>query len=264
MSTIERLAPAIPEFALVEEEIYVRSVGASRRRQAAYILKHLIRHVPRGASILDIGCSFGFFLQEARRAGFEVHGLEPDPQAHGYATRMLGEGVVHLGVLDDAAVPRSADVVATLDVIEHIPPEEHETFAKRVRSVLTPGGVWAIKVPSTEGLYYKLSDLMVRAYQPAGASLVRRIWQTRYEYPHLVFFSLVSLSAWLGRFGFDVISHRYLPEIPNGTIVDRLTTDGDISKATAYLAVPAVMSVTLIDRLRGRSDALVVLARPRE
>jgi SAM-dependent methyltransferase len=262
---IERVGPAIPEFALVEQEAYLRSVGASRTRQAAQILRHLIRHVPHGVSILDIGCSFGFFLQEARRAGFDVRGVEPDPQAYGYASRVLGEGVVHLGVLDgDTATPRSADVVATLDVIEHLPLEEHDTFAERITSVLRPGGVWVIKVPSTEGLYYKLSDLMVRAYPPVGASLMRRLWQTRYEYPHLMYFSLESLSAWLERFGFDVISHRYLPEIPTGTIVDRLTTDGDIGKAKAYLAAPAVMSVTLIDRFRGRSDALVVYARPRE
>jgi SAM-dependent methyltransferase len=265
VSAIERLGPAFPEFALVEQEAYVRSVGASRTRQAAHILEHLTRHVSPGASILDIGCSFGFFLQEARRAGFGVRGVEPDPQAHAHATSVLGKGVVHLGTLDeDSARPRSADVVATLDVIEHIPPEEHETFAERVRSILEPGGIWIIKVPSTEGLYYKLSDLMVRAYPPMGATLVRRMWQTRYEYPHLVYFSLGSLSAWLKRFGFDVISHRFLPEIPTATIVDRLTTDGDIGKAKAYLAAPAIISVTLIDRLRGRSDALVVFARPRK
>jgi hypothetical protein len=97
-----------------------------------------------------------------------------------------------------------------------------------------------------------------------GATLVRRMWQTRYEYPHLVYFSLGSLSAWLERFRFDVISHRYLPEIPTATIVDRLTTDGDIGRAKAYLAAPAVISVTLLDWLRGRSDALVVFARPRK
>jgi hypothetical protein len=88
------------------------------------------------------------------------------------------------------------------------------------------------------------------------------MWQTRYEYPHLVYFSLRSLSLWLGRFGFGVLGHRYLPEVPAGTIVDRLTTDGDIGRRKAYLAAPAVLGVTAIDSLRGRSDALVVFARP--
>jgi hypothetical protein len=78
-----------------------------------------------------------------------------------------------------------------------------------------------------------------------------------------VYFSLESLSRWLRRFGFVVLGHRYLPEVDSRTVVDRLTTDGDIGKLKAYLAAPAVLGVTLVDSLRVRSDALVVFARPR-
>jgi 2-polyprenyl-3-methyl-5-hydroxy-6-metoxy-1,4-benzoquinol methylase len=263
-STIHRTGPAVPEFALVDEEAYLRSVGESRRRQAEQILASLIRHVRPGARLLDVGCSFGFFLLAARRAGFQIRGLEPDPQAFEYAGRLLGEGIVHQGILGGDSQPAgSADVVSTLDVIEHIPDEQHETFAGTVRETLAPGGVWVIKVPSTEGLYYKLSDLLARTYPRIGASLIRRMWQTRYEYPHLVYFSRRSLSLWLRRFGFDVLGHLYLPEVPIGTIIDRLTTDGDIRRATACLVAPAVLGVTLVDSLRGRSDGLVMFARPR-
>jgi SAM-dependent methyltransferase len=263
LSSIERSEPPIPEFALVDQDAYVRAVGASRRRQAADILAWLARYARPGGRLLDVGCSFGFFLDEARRAGFRIEGIEPDPQAYAYARTLLGDDVVRDTILDErTARPASADVVATLDVIEHIPAEDHLTFAAAVRTVLSPEGVWVIKVPSTEGLYYKLSDLLSRAYPRVGASLVRRMWQTRYEYPHLVYFSLRSLSLWLGRFGFGVLGHRYLPEVPAGTIVDRLTTDGDIGRRKAYLAAPAVLGVTAIDSLRGRSDALVVFARP--
>jgi SAM-dependent methyltransferase len=264
LSVIERSGPAVPEFALVDQEGYLRSVGASRRRQAAEILPWLIPHVPRGASVLDVGCSFGFFLDAAREAGFQIQGIEPDAQAYAYAQTLLGEGTVRRGTLDtDTAAPASADVVATLDVIEHIAPDDHRVFAGVIRSVLRPNGVWVIKVPSTEGLYYKMSDVLIRLYPRSGASLVRRLWQTRYEYPHVVYFSLKSLSLWLERFGFRVLGSRYVPEVPAGTIIDRLTTDGDIGRAKAYLAAPAVLGITLIDSLRRKSDALVVLAQPR-
>ena len=264
LSRIERTAPAIPEFALVDQPAYLRSVGASRRRQAQDILDRLIDRVSPGAKLLDVGCSFGFFLQAARKVGFKIEGIEPDPDASAYARRLLGDDVVHQGLLDtDLARSTSADIVSTLDVIEHIRIEEHPAFAEMIRTVLEPAGIWVIKVPSSEGLYYKLSDLLVRAYPSLGAGLVRRMWQTRYEYPHLTYFSLRSLSLWLDRFGFDVIGHRYLPEVPPGTVIDRLTTDGDIGRAKAYLAAPAVLGVNMLDRLRGKSDALVMFARPR-
>jgi len=263
-SAIDRFGPAIAEFALVDQDAYLRSVGETRRVQAVRILRTLTGHVPPGSRLLDVGCSFGFFPLAARRAGFQVRGIEPDPQAYEYARRLLGDEVVRQGVLDANTAPAgSADIVSTLDVIEHIPAEEHESFAGNVRQTLSPGGVWVIKVPTTEGLYYKLSDLLARIYPTMGASLIRRMWQTRYEYPHLVYFSIHSLSAWLERFGFRAVGHRYLPEVPTRTVIDRLTTDGDINRAKAYVVAPAVLGVNAVESLRGKSDGLVVFARPR-
>jgi hypothetical protein len=154
-------------------------------------------------------------------------------------------------------------VICTLDVIEHIPPEEHEPFSRLVAEALTPKGVWVIKVPTTEGIYYKLSDLLVRTWPGMGSSFVHRLWQTRYEFPHLVYFTRHNLTRWLGRYGFEVIGHRYLQEVPNRTVINRLTTDHDISKPLAYLLAPAVVVINLLEAMRGRSDSLVVLARPR-
>jgi cyclopropane fatty-acyl-phospholipid synthase-like methyltransferase len=263
-SSIDRTGPAVPEFALVDQEAYLRSVGETRRLQAGQILEALNGHVPPGSRLLDVGCSFGFFPLAAREAGFQVRGIEPDPQAYEHARRLLGDDVVVRGILDGTtAPPRSADIVSTLDVVEHIAPEEHEAFAGTVRETLVPGGVWVIKVPSTEGLYYKLSDLMARMYTRIGASLIRRMWQTRYEYPHLVYFSLHSMSMWLERFGFQVVAHRYLPEVPSRTVIDRLTTDGDINRLKAYAVAPAVLGVNVVEALRRKSDGLVVFARPR-
>jgi len=263
-STIDRDGDPVPEFALVDEKAYLRSLGAVRRRQAGKILSLLRPHVSAGAALLDVGCSFGFFLLEAREAGFDVRGIEPDPMAFERARASLGDAVVHHGLFsEDTAPPDSADVICTLDVIEHIPPQEHEQFARLVASSLRPEGIWVIKVPTTEGLYYKLSDRLVRTWPALGSSFVRRLWQTRYEFPHLVYFTRRSLTRWLARYGFEVIGHRYLEEVPSGTVLDRLTTDHDISRPLAYLLAPVVVGVNLVEAIRRRSDSLVVLARPR-
>jgi SAM-dependent methyltransferase len=262
LSTIERMGDTVSEFALVDEDAYRNSVGAVRQRQAVQILSLVRRHVPPGSRLLDVGCSFGFFLLEARKAGFDVRGIEPDLQAFEGARAALGEDVVRQGLLSpDTAPPGSADVICTLDVIEHIEPEEHEAFARQLAQTLAPGGIWVIKVPTTEGLYYRVSDLFVRAGM--GASFVRRLWQTRYEFPHLAYFSLSTLTRWLARYGFEVLDHRYPQEVPNDTVLDRLTTDHDITRIRAYVLAPAVVGVNLVEAIRGKSDSLVVLARPR-
>ena len=263
-STIERPRNPVTEFALVDEAAYLASMGAVRRRQAREILSLLRPLVPGGARLLDVGCSFGFFLLEARRVGFDVRGIEPDRQAFEHASAALGSGIVRHGLFSaNTAEPDAADVICTLDVIEHIPPEEHEAFAGLVAATLTPGGIWVIKVPTTEGLYYLLSDLLVRIAPRFGASFVRRLWQTRYEFPHLVYFSRLNLTRWLERYGFEVVGHRYLLEVPNRTVIDRLTTDHDISKPLACLLAPGVVGINVVESIRRRSDSLVVLARRR-
>lgn len=262
LGTIVRTGDAVPEFALVDEERYLRSVGSVRRHQAREIISLLAPHVAPGASILDVGCSFGFFLLEARLAGFEVRGIEPDLQAYAHARAKLGDRI-ELGELGpDTAAPASADVVCTLDVIEHIPADDHAAFARQVAHTLEPGGIWAIKVPTTEGLYYGLSDLLGRA--GLGSRLRTRLWQTRYEFPHLVYFDRANLTTWLSRYGFEVVDHTYVQEVQNATVIDRLTHDRDIGRMRAYLLAPGILGVNMIEAIRRRTDSLVVLARARD
>lgn len=260
LSTIRRAEPAPSEFDLVDERAYHGSVGALRRDQAAMILDALSPHLS-GERILDVGCSFGYFLAEAQARGLTVRGIEPDARAWRQATDLLGEGVVHHGSLDrSTAADLSGDAVTLLDVLEHIPPEDHDGFGELLRAVLAPEGVLVIKVPTTEGLYYKLSHGLARVAPRLGSVFVRRLWQTEYEYPHTVYFDRSTLERWLVRHGFVPLAHHYLPEVPARTVIDRLTTDGDIPRWQAYLLAPAVLAINAVEWLRGRSDALLVVA----
>ena len=262
LGSTTRRKPKLAQYSNVDLRAYLRSVGALRREQSSEILAFLRPHVQRGARVLDVGCGFGSFLLRAREEGYSVAGIEPDPHACAGACNALGEGVVKLGTLQQVMpLAGSADVVATLDVLEHVAPEDHPAFARLMLDVLAPGGIWVIKVPSTEGLYYKASSMLAKVVPGFGATFMRRLWQTEYEFPHTVYFSSRSLQCWLGRHGFEVVDTRYLAEVPTRTVIDRLTHDGDISRTHAYALAPAVYAINAIEWLRGRSDALVVLAR---
>jgi 2-polyprenyl-3-methyl-5-hydroxy-6-metoxy-1,4-benzoquinol methylase len=262
LSSMSRRKPKMGQYANVDLRAYLSSVGALRQEQSSAILAFLRSHARAGARVLDVGCGFGSFLIQAKEAGYEVAGIEPDADACAGACKILGEGAVRQGTLHDLQPPDgSADVVATLDVLEHVPVTDQATFAALTANALSPGGLWLIKVPSTEGLYYKTSSLMARVAPTIGVTYMRRLWQTDYEFPHTVYFNRHSLRTWLRRHGFTLIAHRYLPEVPTSTIIDRLTHDGDISHGLAYAMVPAVYVINAIEWLRRRSDALVVLAR---
>jgi 2-polyprenyl-3-methyl-5-hydroxy-6-metoxy-1,4-benzoquinol methylase len=264
LSSMTRRKPKLGQYANVDLRAYLTSVGALRHEQSSTILAFLAPYVSPGARVLDVGCGFGSFLLRAREAGYAVAGIEPDEHACASACEALGSDVVKRGTLLQAKPPaHSADVIATLDVLEHVPPAEHAAYARTMADVLAPGGIWAIKVPSTEGLYYRLSAALARVAPRVGATFMRRLWQTDYEFPHTAYFDRRSLQCWLQRHGFTIVDSRYLPEVPIRTIIDRLTHDGDISRAQAYCLAPVVFAINVIEWLRRRSDALVVLARCR-
>ena len=262
LSSMQRRKPKLGQYANVDLRAYLTSVGAVRYEQSSLILSFLRPHVRPGARVLDVGCGFGSFLLPARDAGYEVTGIEPDAHACAGASQLLGEGRVRQGTLQQIRPSAgSADVVATLDVLEHVSPEDHATFARVIAETLAPGGIWVIKVPSTEGLYYRLSSVLASMMPRLGVTFMHRLWQTDYEFPHTVYFNRRSLQVWLQRHHFAMVDYRYLPEVPTRGIIDRLTHDGDISRAKAYAMTPAVYVINAIEWLRRRSDALVVIAR---
>lgn len=235
-------------YADVDANAYLESIGSVRRAQGAQIAAFVLEHEPSG-EWLDVGCGFGYVLEAAKTAGFRVRGIEPDANAARAARERVGE--VEEGFL--AETTPAADILSTLDVLEHL--DDLNAFASLVKRKTR--AMWVIKVPSSEGLFYRVAHAL------RIGSAVKRLWQADYEHPHTVYFDRASLTRFLTNNGFDVIAARYLDEVPTSTVMDRLTLDGRMPRWKAALAVPLFLAINLVERLRGKSDALVVLARPR-
>jgi len=235
-------------YADVDEGAYLQSIARVRLAQSAQIVELVRAHVHAG-EWLDVGCGYGLMLEAARNAGFAVRGLEPNAQAAAAAHARLG--CIEQGLLQETTPP--ADVLSTLDVIEHL--DDLNAFAQLVKRKVRR--LWVIKVPSSEGLLFRVAHLL------RVGSAVRRLWQADYEHPHVVYFDRASLTRFLQKHGFDVVAAHYLAEVPVDTVVARLTLDGAMPRWKAMLAVPVFVVFNVIERLRGKSDALLVLARPR-
>ncbi len=230
------------EYARVDPERYRNSIGRVREMQARFLVERARRFGARG-TWLDVGAGFGYAVREAQRAGFTAYGVEPD------ATAAAAANVTH-GTIANAPVAQ-ADVISTLDVLEHV--NDLAAFASEVRTRLRDGGLWVIKVPTTEGILFRV------AHAVRAKNALRRLWQCDEHDPHVVYFNRTSLRRFLASQSFEVIDELPLPEIVPGTIVDRLTIDGSLPRWRALLAAPFIRALHAI----GRSDALLVLARVR-
>jgi len=147
-----------------------RADGYSDYRGTEPVLRHefagtvdYIRKFRGGGKLLELGCAYGFFLQEASRY-FEAVGIElaEDAAAH---CRRAGLNVLQ-GVADEANLDRigCVDVIVLLDVIEHLA-QPQETLGLCSRH-LNPGGVIVITTGDFGSAVAKLSGPNWRLMTP--------------------------------------------------------------------------------------------------
>jgi len=118
-----------------------RSIGRVRQIRA------YLRRDPHGLQFLDVGANGGFMCEAARRAGFEVTGVEPDAHAIHWAQqhypniRFVNSFIEHAD-LD----PESFDVAYCSEVIEHSP--NCRAFVAAISRTMRLGGLLYITTPN--------------------------------------------------------------------------------------------------------------------
>jgi 2-polyprenyl-3-methyl-5-hydroxy-6-metoxy-1,4-benzoquinol methylase len=245
----------------IDMERYQESIGVMRRAEATELVRLVTLHSPTERTWYDVGCGIGSVLSEALRADYAVSGAEPDPLARRMASESL-DGARLDSQFDEQSIPdESQSVISMLDVLEHIAPEQLSSMARLVRSKLAPGGYWLLKVPSTDGLFYRLAQVAAAISARAASPVIRRLWMMNYVSPHRVYFREATLRRFISRNGFEPVEVRYTSAIPTGTILSRLRFDDTIPLwLSAGLAAP-IAALNLVERTRRKTDSLVLLVR---
>lgn len=88
--------------------------------------------------LLEVGCGHGFFLDQARRAGWDVQGVDVVPEMVQLARERFGIDVFEGELPAARFAPASFDAVYLCEVIEHIP-DPIELMAE-IHRLLRPGG----------------------------------------------------------------------------------------------------------------------------
>jgi SAM-dependent methyltransferase len=187
---------------------------AVHRRNARHILAMTAAYARLdGARVLDVGCAFGFLLDEARRVGAEVCGAEMSDTARKHAERELALKVAPEFPFSDA-LGGTFDIAFLIGTIEHL--ADPRRMLQDIREVLKPDGLlvlttldtkswaplYALKPP--EHLFYFDHDNLGLLLQQTGyATLHRATYFARFLLHDLLHrlgeFSRLSLLGWLSR-----------------------------------------------------------------
>ena len=133
-----------------------------------------------GGRVLDFGCGNGGFLVYLHELGWEVEGIDPDPEAVALASEA---GVnARVGTADQlTAADGEYDAIALHHVIEHI--HDPAKALRRIRERLKSGGILWLATPNATA---------------PGHGMFGRDWYALEVPRHLVLFSEAGLRELLG------------------------------------------------------------------
>ena len=173
----------------------------TRRRsvQRARIGLDLLSH--RGGALLDVGCGPGYAAAAFAAHGFEVTGVDVS-QAAVDAAAGRGVRAVRMDVARDPLPAGSYDVIAALEVLEHVP--DPVDLLTRMRERLAPGGEMLVSLPNEFHLVNRLRILAGR--EPLGG----------HDDPHVRHFGLDSARRLLRAGGADIRVMRAASIVPPG------------------------------------------------
>jgi SAM-dependent methyltransferase len=116
----------------------------ARHRILDGIIERIVKP-PADARILELGAGTGHNLAMLSRFG-RVEASELDPGARKLASERLGRPVVEAALPDLSMFPAATyDLIALLDVLEHVPDDRSSLVA--IKDRLKPGGALLLTVP---------------------------------------------------------------------------------------------------------------------
>ena len=210
---------------------------------------HVVRRIPAGASVLDLGCWDGLLLALVRdRGAGRVKGVERDAQAR---ARAQARGLdVASADLDDPEWPDALggerfDVVILADVVEHVR-DPFGTLRRIVERVLLPGGSVVLSVPNVAHASVRLS-LLVGDFDRTERGILDRT--------HLHFFTRRSLHALLAEAGLAVReTSDVVMDVPESVVTSTL--------GRAKIPADAALVASLIGSADARAYQFVIAAGP--
>lgn len=160
------------------------------QRQFRARLQEIRRYCP-GGDLIEVGCAYGFFLEQAREH-FRVRGFDIAEVPVRYAREHLGLDARYEVFKAGSVESASADVAVLWDTLEHLP--RPDLTLEAVAGALRPGGYLFL----TTG---DISSWMAR--------FRRHKWRLIHPPTHLHYFSRRTLRLLLERTGLSLVKLRY-------------------------------------------------------
>src|ERR1700676_1239771 len=146
---------ALQDFYNSSYEVEFQSYFKGVRRRAKITLDELETRFPNHGRLLEVGCSYGGFLAEARSRVWDVTGVELSETAADHA-RSLGLRIFSGSLADQIPyLGEPYDVLVMFHVIEHV--SNPLALLELCRKLIKPRGLLVLKTPNVESFIAKIT-----------------------------------------------------------------------------------------------------------
>ncbi|MCE0723365.1 MULTISPECIES: class I SAM-dependent methyltransferase [Legionella] len=178
---------------LEQADIFTRSRTDLIERNLHW-MQTLLKYQSPPAKVLEIGCCHGSFVALMKQAGYMACGLELSPWVIEYGQHIFDVPIL-LGPVEQAKLePASFDVIALMDVLEHLP--DPEKTMRLCLQLLKPGGCLIIQTPQ-----FKENDV----YENLKAARAPFLQLLTHD-EHLYLFSQTSIKRLFSKLGANHIA----------------------------------------------------------
>lgn len=157
----------------------------------------MIGKIKSKGKLLDVGCGTGYFADYMKRKGYDVTGVEADPNARSFAEKEFGLEVLSPEDFLEKKLAGPFDVITLWHVLEHL--HDFNLSMERIRKHLAPGGIIIIALPNSNAL---------------DARHYKKFW-AGYDVPrHLWHFTPQTFQLLAEKHGFSILKMKRLPLDP--------------------------------------------------
>jgi len=225
----------------------------ARREILERIIERTVRP-PKKARILEVGCGTGHNLAMLSKFG-RVEATEMDKSARTLAAKRLGRPVKNAALPDLSAWPEGHfDLVALLDVLEHVP--DDRSALQCIAGRLKPGGKLLLTVPANKWMWsaHDVSHHHHRRYRRSELAKLAR--ESGYEIELLspfnsLLFPLIAVARVAGKLTGRESADDAMPPRPVNGILKAVFG----LEAGLIGRVPMPFGVSLVAVLRRRAES---------
>ena len=168
------------------------------------LMGNLRKHDLTGGELLDVGCGYGFLLEEATEFFQSRTGLEFSHEAAAIASSKADR--VYEGGLEQLPADKKFDCIIATQVIEHI--YDPLTFLRKLAGHTKPGGKIVLATPDMGGMLRRVMG---------------RRWPSFKIPEHILYFDAATLSAMMTKAGLkDLHTLPYPHAFPLSLIASKL------------------------------------------